>query len=329
MPIRVLDGGDIRRALPMPRAIEAMKRAFIAYSSGQAEVPQRLALNSPAGLTLVKPAYCPGPPAGLGAKLVSVFPNNLQAGKPAVTGLVVLLDPESGEPAALLAGAALTAWRTGAASGAATELLARKDARIGAVFGAGPQARTQILAIDAARQLERIRIYAPRRERVAALIAGLAGHTRAALEAASSPEAAIASADVICAATNSKSPVFNGAEVADGCHINGVGSFRPDMIELDPALIRRSKIAVDARASALAEAGELMAAAEAGLTRPEDWTELGAIAAGAAPGRRDAGELTLFKSVGLAVQDIVAGAAVLAAAEASGLGQLLSLDEGL
>lgn len=316
MRLTLLSAADIRAALPMPAAITAMKSGFAALSTGQAVVPLRAALPiaDQAAVSLCMPAYLPG--TGLALKIVSVFPHNAQQGRPIIYGLVVALDPASGEPLALLDGTFLTAWRTGAGSGAATELLARPEAAIGAVIGCGAQARTQVMAIDAARNLKEIRIFAPRPERVKMFIAEVQPHVKAKLIAAMSSAEAVREADVLCAATTASQPVWDGHLLKPGAHINGVGSYTLQMQEVDAATVRRARLFVDSRASAEAEAGDLVGAG----TGPNDWTELGEVAAGLKPGRQTAAEITFFKSVGVAVQDVAAASAVLAGAQQLGLG---------
>jgi ornithine cyclodeaminase len=321
----LLSADDFRAALPMPAAIEAMKEAFAALATGRAHAPERVAVEQPGtdDVALLMGASVEG--LGLAAKVVSFFPGNAARGAPVVQGLALVLDPETGAPRALLDGAALTAWRTGAASGAATDLLARPDARVAAVFGAGAQARTQVLAVDAARELAELRVVARRPERAEALAAELRASVRAPLRVMGSPEGALRGAHVVCTATSARAPLFPADLVEPGAHVNAVGSFRPDMRELDPALCRDARVFVDARTAARREAGELLAALEAGHTRVDDWTELGAVAAGLAPGRRSPDERTLFKSVGLAVQDAVAGARALECARELGLGRAVEL----
>jgi ornithine cyclodeaminase len=330
MRLRLLSAADIAAALPMAECIAVMKQAFADFTSGRAQVPQRTVMTlgaaDDAATLLVKPAFIPAGPgatAGLGAKLISVFPANTARGLPVSTGVVVLLDPATGEPAALLDGTFLTAWRTGAASGAATDLLARADARRGAVFGAGAQARTQVLAIDAARELAEIRLYAPTPAKVETLVTELQPRTRARLVAVASPSVALADAEVVCAATNSRRPVFDGLHLAEGAHVNGVGSYTPQMQEIDLETVLRARIFVDSLASASLEPGDLIEAVAAGVTDPGEWTELGAVVLGETDGRRAGDDLTFFKSVGLAVQDIAAGALVLARATAQELGQIV------
>ncbi|SNB63977.1 ornithine cyclodeaminase family protein [Thermoflexus hugenholtzii] len=300
---------DIRRALPMREAIEAMRAAFIAFSEGRAHIPQRLSISIPEqeGITLVMPGYVP--PDALGLKVVSVFPRNPARGLPTLSALVVMLDPETGAPAALLDGAFLTAWRTGAASGLATDLLARPDAESLALIGAGAQARTQLLAVAAVRSLRRVRVYSRTPARAQALIEELRGQEGIPedIAVAPTPEAAVAEADIVCTATNSSVPVFDGRALQPGTHINAIGSFTLEMRELDEETFRRAaRVVVDSRAAALAEAGEVVWAIRQGILREADLVELGEIAAGRRPGRERPEEITLFKSVGLAVQDLVA-----------------------
>jgi ornithine cyclodeaminase len=325
MKLRLLSAADLRAALPMPAAVAAMRAAFAALSTGQADVPLRTALPVPPaeGLALFMPAYLPA--SGLGAKIVTVFPHNPAQGRPMIHGLVVVLDAGTGEPLALCDGTFLTAWRTGAASGAATELLARPDARTGAVLGCGAQGRTQALAIDTVRALETINVYAPTRAHVEQFVAELQPQLRACLVPAESAAEAVRGADVICAATTSAQPVVAGAWLASGAHLNGVGSYTTRMQEVDADVIRLSRLFVDTRASALAEAGDLVIPLQAGQTRVDDWTELGEVAAGLKPGRQSPEEVTFFKSVGVAAQDIAAAGAALAEAQRLGLGREVEL----
>ncbi len=326
MRLRVLSADDLRRALPMTAAVQVMKEAFAALSTGHATVPRRIHLEveEASGTTLVMPAYL-GARGGLGAKLVSVFPHNAERGKPAINGLMVVLDPETGEPAALADGTFLTAWRTGAASGAAADLLALPGARIAALIGCGAQGRTQALAVDAVRDLAEIRVYARTPAAVERFVTEMQSQVKARLVAAASPEEAIAGAEIVCAATTSSTPVFDGRRLAPGAHVNGVGSFTPEMREIDGATVARARVFVDQRLSAEAEAGDLVIAAREGLTEPAKWTELGEVVAGRLPGRQQATEITFFKSVGVAVQDVAAAARALERARELDLGSEIEL----
>ncbi len=309
----------------MPEAIEAMKSAFATLSQGLAAAPQRgvVPVGDADGTTLLMGAYLPD--EGLAAKTVSIFHRNPELGKPAVTGLVLVLDPRTGEPQGLMDGGPLTAWRTGAASGAATDLLAVPAARVGAVVGAGAQARTQVLAIDAVRELDAVKVHSLDRNQAERLVAEMQNDTRAQLEVAGSSAEAVADADVICTATSSATPVFDGELLKPGAHINAIGTFTLDRRELDYVTVDRSRVFVDLVGAALEEAGDLMAAVEHGVTGSEEWTEIGLVAAGLADGRQTLDEITLFKSVGHAVQDVAAASRVLRAAREMGLGHEIEL----
>lgn len=319
MRLLCLSAEDIHAALPMDVAVRVVKQAFAAYSAGRADAPLRTALSVPErdAKTLVMPCYLPD--YGLGAKVVSVFPQNRGGLTPVVHGLVVLLDPETGEPMALVDGTALTAWRTGAASGAATDLLSSEHASEAAVIGAGAQARTQVTALDTVRSLDTIRIYSRTPDRVRALIESLQPHVSATLVAAESSVAAVRDVAIVCTATSSTTPVLDGSVLASGTHVNAIGSFTADMREIDARTVERAHVFVDSVSAAAAEAGDLLAAEREGVTQRHDWTELGRIVTGTAPGR-EGNEITLFKSVGLAVQDIATAGEAVARARAEGMG---------
>ncbi len=325
MDLLLLSADDLRMALPMTEAIEAMKQAFAAFSSGRATAPPRLHLDvaSADGVVLSMAGHVPG--AGLAVKVVSVFPANAQRDLPTIHGLVLVLDEETGEPRALCDGAALTAIRTGAASGAATDLLARPDCALGALLGCGVQGRTQVQAVCCVRALREVRVFDLDAARVRQFITTVQPTVEAKLIVAQSPEAAVDGAEIICSATPARRPLVHGDAVAPGAHINAVGSFTPDMAEWDAALIGRSRVFVDSREAAGLEAGELLRAEQARATQRDAWTELGAVIAGAAPGRRSPDEITLFKTVGLAVQDAAAASRALAGARRQGLGAAVRL----
>ena len=317
---RYLGPAAVEAALPITEAIAAARETFIALARGEVELPQRSAVQlGPAeagAVSLIMGAA--SPQVGAVTKLVSVVPANAGRGLDRTLGVVTLVDPATGQLRGVLDGASLTALRTGAVSGLATELLAARDARQAAIIGAGRQAETQLLAIDAVRELERVRIYARTPAGVAAFIDRMQPRVRARLESSSSPEAAVTGASIVCAATGASTPVFPGRALEGSVHINAVGSFRPDMRELDLDSLRGAVIVVDHREAALEEAGELLAARDAGLTRVEDWLELGALALD--PPATRPGERTVFDSVGLAVQDLFAAAWALERAAERGLG---------
>ncbi|MEM6705721.1 MAG: ornithine cyclodeaminase [Acidobacteriota bacterium] len=325
MKLLALSADDLRAALPMPAAIGAMKDAYAAIATKESVAPQRIAVPVAPheGTTLLMGGYVPS--MGLAAKIVSVFPRNAERGTAPIQGLVVVLDPETGAPAALIDGTALTAWRTGAGSGAATDVLARKDARVGAVIGCGAQGRTQLLAMCAVRELDEVRVHARSPERVFAFCDTMRESVHATLVPAKTATEAIEGADVVCTATPARAPLFDGACLADGAHVNAVGSFTLEMMELDAHTISRATVFVDEVDAALEEAGELAATEREGATHRDDWTELGLVTAGLVPGRTSQEELTLFKSVGHAAQDVAAATRAVAEARRLGLGFELEL----
>ncbi|MDW8068258.1 MAG: ornithine cyclodeaminase family protein [Anaerolineae bacterium] len=327
MRLLVLSQSDVRRALPMRDAVEAMKRAFAQLSTGQAEVPLRVPLPVPRhnGLTLFMPAYLAADDQ-MAVKIVSVFNDNPARSLPLIHALVVVIDAETGMPVAAMEGASLTALRTGAASGAATDLLARPDAAVVAVFGAGAQGRTQLEGVCAVRPIREARVYDvdPRRAREYAQ--EMQDRLGIPVRIAASPAEAVRQADVVCTATTSSTPVLDDADIGPGTHINAIGAYTPQMREVPTETVLRARVVVDHRAASLAEAGDLLIPIREGrMTEGHIWAELGEIAAGLKPGRTSPEEVTLFKSVGVAVQDVAAAAAVLEAARRQNLGVEVSL----
>lgn len=322
----ILNAADLRQALPMKDAVAAMRSAFAAFSAGRAQVPLRthLSVDRRDGVALIMPASIEDPKAeALAVKVLTVFPQNPARGEPLIQAAVLVLDPETGRPSALLEGGTLTALRTGAASGLATELLARPDAKVAAIFGAGVQGRTQLEAVCTVRGIETALVCDPSPGATERFIAELAGRDSfpAELRAATAREAA-AEADVLCTATVSPTPVFADADLSSGAHVNAVGSYQPEVQELPPETVARARVFVDDREAALAETGDLIQPIRAGLFGPEHIAaDLGELVLGSARGRESDDELTLFKSVGLAVQDAAAARAALARAEELGLGQ--------
>ncbi len=306
----VLNAEETRAALPMPELIRGMKAAYAALSAGQAQVPLRTRLEIPphGAATLLMPAYVQTEAGeeALAVKVVSLFPGNPARGMAFIQAAVLALEADTGRPLALLEGGVLTARRTGAASGAATDVLARPEARSLALFGAGVQGRTQLEAVCAVRPIEEVWIYDPDPARLEACISEMQPHTAARLHRAASPRQAVQAADIICAATTATAPVFADQDLKPGVHINGIGSYTPQMIELPPATLGRAAVFVDSRTAVQAEAGEIIAALEKGLLAPEALTELGAVLRGQAAGRTSPEQITVFKSVGVAVQDAIA-----------------------
>lgn len=329
MTIRILAAADLDRAIDPRAAVEAMRSAFGQLSGDRAVVPLRLGLSSRLGTTLLMPAWLAGTEE-LGAKIVSVFPDNPSKGLPPIHGAVLLLDGESGRPTALLDGTRLTAVRTAAGSALATELLADPAADVLAVFGAGTQGRSHIEVIAGTRRLSEIRIVSRTADAARALAAELAGvdltppgdpGPAPLLRALADPDEAVEGAGIVVAATTSVTPVFDGARLAPGTHVNAVGSYRPDMQEVDEITVARARIVVDQREAAWEEAGDLIIARSRGSIGGDAIdAELGEIVNGSAPRGRAGREITLFKSVGNAAQDVAMAAAALRAAVAARLG---------
>jgi alanine dehydrogenase len=325
--LHILSREDVRQALPMRQAIEAMKGAFAQLSTGQADVPLRVALDVPRhnGVTLFMPAYLSADDQ-MAVKIVSVFNDNPAQGLPLIHALVVVVDATTGSPAAVMDGTALTALRTGAASGAATDLLARQDAHTAAVFGAGVQGRTQLEAVCTVRPIREAWVYDVMPQQAAAYADEMSQRLSLPVSVAETPAQAVRQADVICTATTASSPVFDDADVRPGTHINAVGAYTPQMQEVPPETVLRARVVIDHREASLAEAGDLLIPLQRGLiTEAHIYAELGEIAAGHKPGRASPDEITLFKSVGVAVQDVAAASAVLAAAQRLGLGTEVAL----
>ena len=332
MEVRLLSADDVRRALPMAEAIAGMKAAYAQLSAGQADMPLRSRVTvASQGTTLVMPAYLAGSD-DLAVKIVSVFPGNSQRQEPVIYALVLALDAATGRPLALLEGGTLTAIRTGAGAGAATDVLARPDAAVVAIIGSGVQARTQLEAVCTVRPIQGVRVYSPTRAHAEAFAADMAGHGAgrgpipAAIEVIADADAAVRAADIICAATTSAVPVFSGAALKPGAHVNAIGSYTLAMQEVDAETIRRALVVVDSRAAALAEAGDLIIPLQAGVIHEGHiHAELGEILNGRKPGRTDPDQITYFKSVGVAAQDAVAARLALRQAIAQDLGTAVTL----
>jgi alanine dehydrogenase len=321
----ILSATDVRRALPMPAAIQTQRKAFAALAGGSVDLPLRTPLFTPAedAVTLFMPARVAD---DLGVKIVSVFPRNPARGLPTVHGMVILVDGSTGRPAALMDAGSLTALRTGAASGLATDLLANPDARTAAIIGTGAQAATQLLSVCSVRPLERAWVFSRTPEHIASFIARMQPEVPAKLLPAASAAEAVREADVVCTATTSPTPVFDGRDLKPGAHVNGVGSYTAQMQEVDAETVRRAgRVFVDSRESALAEAGDVVIALRQSVVRETDLVELGSVIAGQQPGRTAPEAITFFKSVGIAVQDMTAAGEVLRRAREMSLGTEIDL----
>lgn len=327
----VINAAEVRRTLPMPSAVDAMRRALLAISSGAAEMPLRTHIEATggAGTTLVMPAHVRSAGAdSLAVKIVSVFADNPRRGLPRILATVLAIDPQSGEPVALIEGATVTAIRTAAASAAATDVLARVDAETLAVVGAGVQAREHIAAVRCVRDIRQTYIAGRDRAQCERFVEELSSDVTAASEITicDTPDEAAAHADIVCTVTTSREPVLGPTAVRPGTHINAVGAYQPDTLEIPPEIVRAARVFVDHRHSALAEAGDLLVPLNAGLIDASHILgEVGEVLAGQVEGRRSASDITLFKSVGCAAEDCVAASEILAQAEALGIGQQITL----
>lgn len=329
--MRILNSKDVRECLSMSDAVAAMRHAYRAWSTDRAIAPARLHLHLPGSdaVSLFMPAYVQGDAdsgglPGLVVKVVSVFPHNKEKGMETTPGAVLVLDPNSGRCLAVMDAGALTAIRTGAGSAVATDLLARKDASTLALFGAGAQAATQLEAVALVRRLKTVWIVTRTASRGTALIERLAGKGSipSDIRLVQSAKEALENADIVCTATTAQAPLFEDTDLKAGAHINAVGSFRPDMAEIPPQTVLRSTLFIDNRETALSEAGDLAPLRDAGkdgagLLRGE----IGELIVGKIAGRQTEPEITLFKSVGMAVQDAVAAAIALQNAEKRDIGQ--------
>ncbi len=327
--MRIIGASDITALVSMPEAIRLMALAFGELSAGRAQAPLRTGIHLDASAldALMMPATVPAANA-LGVKLVTVAANNPAAGLPLIHATVLIVDPETGIALALLDGTSITALRTGAVSGAATDRLARPDARTLVVFGAGVQALTQILAVCAVRSIERI-VVVGRSQRGLERMRGWMTERAPELVAATAfttDRASAREADIICAATTSREPVFDDTDVQPGTHINAVGAYTPTMQEIPAATVARSLIVVDQIGAALEEAGDFVIPIRSGELRADQVTvELGHLVNGDHPGRTSPEQVTFFKSVGNAVQDMVVARNAYDLAEERGIGQVVSM----
>lgn len=283
--MKVLDEDTVRSLLRMSDLIPVIAAALADLSSGKVIQPVRtvLPVDEHKGFFGLMPAYH----GVLGAKLVTFYPTNKDI--PTHNALIVLFRPETGEPLAVIDGRLITEMRTAAASAVATDLLARPDARVLAILGSGVQAESHLEALRLVRDLREVRVWSPRNAGAFA--------ERFGVTASNSPEDAVRGADVIVTATASMTPVLRGEWLSQGCHINAVGACRPTWRELDDETLKRAEIYVDSRDAALVESGDIIAAGSV-------FAEVGDVINGSRMGRRSDDQITLFKSLGVAVEDI-------------------------
>ena len=285
----LLDEEQVRKHLRMADLIPAMEKALIDFSAGEVTQPVRqvIAINPPGGFYGMMPALTPD---GLGQKIVTFYPPNAEKNLPTHMATILLNDPQTGAPLAVMDGRLITEMRTAAVSAAATKLLAPKDAKVLAILGSGVQARSHIEALRLVRQFEKIRVWSPNKSHAEQFAREMGAQ-------AMSAEDAIRDADVIVTATSSKTPVLHGTWLKSGCHVSAVGACRPDWRELDDDAMR-NVVFVDSREAAMKESGDVI------LSRVKIYAELGEAFAGKVPPR--ANETTIFKSLGMAVEDVAA-----------------------
>jgi len=325
MSLTVINAELVRRLLPMEACIDVMADAMIATSAGAVAIPPRsmIRLNDRGDLF----GLMPGSAAGLGnygAKIISLHPDNPAHGRPAIQGFVALFDATRGAPLALVEGSTITAIRTAAASGLATRLLARDDARSCGIFGSGVQAVTHIDAIRAVRPLERVLVWGRDTAATRAFAADQARRTGLDIVAADDPGAA-AACDIVCTVTGSPVPVLLGDQVQAGAHINLVGAHTLATREADSTLVAKARVYTDLLESLRNEGGDIMIPLSEGAIGEDHIVgEIGRVAAGELGGRVDAADITLYKSLGITAQDLYAARYVFDAAVASGLGEVVA-----
>lgn len=333
--MRTLNSSQLRDLVPMRDAVELMKAAFASSSRGDTISPLRTPIEMPdgSGVSLYMPAYVPsaaGFPAGSGAKIVSAYGSNAERGLPMINAVVIMLDPATGVPIGLIEGGTMTALRTGAVSGAASDLLARADATVLTVIGGGVQGVTQAAAVAAVRELEKIYVVDPNPDTANSFAERLAIWDSAAaqrVEIAADLQAALADSDIVCTATTSTTPVYDHAHIQPGTHINAVGAFTPQMQEIPVETLLNSRVVVDQVEAVLHEAGDFIIPINQGVfDRDAVRDELGQIVNGDIAGRESNDEITFFKSVGNAIQDMIVGAVALERANERGVGGTVDLN---
>jgi ornithine cyclodeaminase/alanine dehydrogenase-like protein (mu-crystallin family) len=327
MQLLVLSASDVRSVLSYDECAAAMRGALTALAAGRAQQPLRTVIRpeGAAGLMALMPSYLAGENGGsaaeYGLKAICITPANPAAGLDTHQGVVLLSSGATGEPVAVLNASAVTEIRTAAVSVVATDMLAPPDADQLAVIGTGVQARAHILALDGARQFSQIRVAGRDPVRTERFAASLGGQTAAPIKACSSARDAVAGAGIIVTATSSAQPVLHRDWIEAGTHINAVGACLPHQRELDTATVAAAVLFADRRDSLLAESGDYrLAAAEGAVTENQVRAELGELLLGTATGRASADEITIFESLGLAIEDLAAASRVYALAVETGVG---------
>ncbi|HXG50581.1 MAG TPA: ornithine cyclodeaminase family protein [candidate division Zixibacteria bacterium] len=306
--MRVISEREVGRLLDIPELIGALEQAHIQYSTGKAIMPVRLVMPLPAigGRITSMPGYLADDRA-LGIKVVTYFQENPRKNLPAILAVVMLFSAETGKLIALMEGSSLTAIRTACASAMATKVLANPQTPVLGILGAGVQARAHLRALSRVRKLERVKIYSPSGRSAERVKAELEPELRVPIEVAGSAAEAVRGSQVVVTATTSKEPVLEADWLEPGAHVNAVGSHRPDLREIDGRTLARCTLFVDSREAIMAECGDvLLALREGSISGDPICGEIGAVLAGLIPGRTRRDEITLYKSVGIAIQDVAA-----------------------
>lgn len=319
---------DVESVLTMEDAIEAVERAFKEHGSGTVNMPLRtvIRIEKNKGAVNFMPAYIETMGA-VGIKVVSGYIDNpAKYNLPTILGVVLLNDPKNGNLLAIMDGAFLTAMRTGAGSGVATKYSARKDANEAGIIGTGVQGKTQIMAVSKVRKIDKVKAYDVAADRCKSFCKEISKELGIDATPVASAEEAVRGSDIVATSSTSKTPILMGDWLEEGTHVNAIGSHTPDARELDATAIKRAKVIVDSRESALKEAGDLMIPISQGLIKPDHiYAELGEIVTGKKAGRQSEKDITIFKSQGLAIQDVATASKVYEIALKKGVGKSLSL----
>ena len=324
---RLLTEQHVHALLPISDLIAAMESALAKFSAGDVLQPVRsvLMVGPTKAYFGLMPAYVPAP-ASLGAKLVTVFGDNHAKGLPSHLATILLLDPDTGSLIALMDGRYITEARTAAVSAVSARFLAKRNASTLAIIGSGVQARSHLEALQYVRQLEQVRIWSPRPHSRQQFVDDMSSRVPVGTTACESAEAAVRGADLIVLVTSSKTPVIEDGWVSPGAHVMCIGACRPDQREMDPQLVKRGRLFVDSRNAALVESGDIVMNLASGLFDASHVRgEVGELVLGRISGRVGDGDITIFKSLGMAVEDVVAADLVFRRASESGAGTELTL----
>lgn len=326
MPL-ILNRDDVIKVLEMKDCMDVVEKAFAELANGTAVLPLRTPITPPDGLSLYMPAYLKELGA-LACKVVTVYKNNpTKHNLPTVIGKVLLQDPETGDVICIMDGGYLTAVRTGAASGVATRYLAREDSgQAVGIFGAGVQAKMQLWAVAEAREISKAYVYDISDEAVGKFITEMSVKLDLGITKVDSQDQILENCDIICTATSSATPIFDGAKVRKGTHINGIGSHTPNARELDTNIVKKSRLVADSYEACLKEAGDIIIPIEEGaIDKSHMYAELGEIVTGKKPARQNDTDITLFKSNGLAIQDVAAAKLIYDRATEAGIGTKIEI----